>query len=294
MTISGCVISENCASTTDWGHGGGLYLDQSAATLVDNVIVSNTASTGGDGDSGGLYLHRSPAALTRNAILSNTGSTVKVGLGGGVALWDSSATALANRIVSNTATLSPTAGGRGGGMWVYRSSPFTLTNNWVVDNQANTDGAGIWLVGSPDCPTRGRLLHTTIADNHGCGQGVYMREYTTLAFANTIIAGHAFAGVRGTSGSTVTLDYTLWHDNGTRISGGSVVTNTHDVTGDPVFFLGVWDYHLGPGSAAIDAGKDVGVVTDIDGDTRPSGAKPDLGADEAWRHVLLPLVLRRR
>jgi uncharacterized repeat protein (TIGR01451 family) len=40
------------------------------------------------------------------------------------------------------------------------------------------------------------------------------------------------------------------------------------------------DYHIGPGSAAIDAGVDAGVTTDIDGQARPSGLGPDLGADE--------------
>jgi hypothetical protein len=83
-----------------------------------------------------------------------------------------------------------------------------------------------------------------------------VRECTTLAFTNTIIAGHSFAGVRGTSGSTVTLDYTLWHDNGTMISGGVVVTNTHVVNGD----------------------------------LRPIGAGYDVGADES-RPFFLPLVL---
>jgi hypothetical protein len=40
------------------------------------------------------------------------------------------------------------------------------------------------------------------------------------------------------------------------------------------------DYHIGPGSAAIDAGVDAGVTTDIDGEARPFGAGYDLGADE--------------
>ena len=38
------------------------------------------------------------------------------------------------------------------------------------------------------------------------------------------------------------------------------------------------DYHLGAGSAAINAGTDIGVTEDIDGD--PRIAPPDIGADE--------------
>jgi hypothetical protein len=40
------------------------------------------------------------------------------------------------------------------------------------------------------------------------------------------------------------------------------------------------DYHIGFGSAAIDAGVDAGVDYDIDGDPRPLGSGYDLGADE--------------
>ena len=34
------------------------------------------------------------------------------------------------------------------------------------------------------------------------------------------------------------------------------------------------------------------VETDEDGDRRPIGLLPDIGADEAWRWIFLPLVLR--
>jgi hypothetical protein len=53
-----------------------------------------------------------------------------------------------------------------------------------------------------------------------------------------------------------------------------------------------YGYHIGPGSAAIDRGMDAGVMTDIDGDPRPIGSLPDIGADEARRWVYLPLLLR--
>jgi hypothetical protein len=62
-------------------------------------------------------------------------------------------------------------------------------------------------------------------------------------------------------------------------------------TGDPAFAAG--GYHLTAVSTAIDAGLNAGVLTDVDGDPRPIGALPDLGADEAWpTSVFLPLAVR--
>jgi hypothetical protein len=50
---------------------------------------------------------------------------------------------------------------------------------------------------------------------------------------------------------------------------------------DPVFVdPDSGDYHIGPGSGALDAGVDAGVYVDIDGEERPCGAGFDLGADE--------------
>jgi len=48
---------------------------------------------------------------------------------------------------------------------------------------------------------------------------------------------------------------------------------------DPLF-VGEGDFHLTADSPCIDAGIDVGVYTDIDGDVRPYGAGFDIGADE--------------
>ena len=44
-------------------------------------------------------------------------------------------------------------------------------------------------------------------------------------------------------------------------------------------------------SATIDRGVEVDVPFDIDGDGRPAGAGYDLGADELWYRIYLPLVM---
>ena len=54
------------------------------------------------------------------------------------------------------------------------------------------------------------------------------------------------------------------------------------------------DYRIGPGSAAVDTEVPAGVMTDIDGDPRPVGAAPDIGADEYIIHVYLPVVMKNR
>ena len=251
-TISNCVVYDNTASTDDWGYGGGLYLEGATTTLLGSTVQGNTASTadvfevrGGGGGlcvwggsatligntvqgntastaitdaqayGGGMVLGGCAATLTGNTVQGNRASTASSGYGGGVAIAEGGGTYVlsSNRIVGNTATLGLTADGYGGGLMVGWGGSFTLTNNLVANNQANTEGGGLWFEGdSSDGPADGRLLHTTIAYNtagSGGGQGVSVGDDTTLAFTNTIIAGHQSVGIRVTGGSTVTLAATL-------------------------------------------------------------------------------------
>ncbi len=75
------------------------------------------------------------------------------------------------------------------------------------------------------------------------------------------------------------------------MNNGSLIHN-HDFFGEPDFVDPATDnYHIGSRSAAMDAGTDIGITTDIDGDARPAGAGYNIGADEYWYGVCLPLVL---
>jgi uncharacterized repeat protein (TIGR01451 family) len=286
--LSGNTVVSNTASTAAYGEGGGLALSGSVATLSGNTVQGNVASTAGAGSGGGLFLGGSAATLSGNTVQGNTASTVDRGLGGGLYLGGSDATLSGNTVINNMATLVPTAIGRGGGLWVFGSSPFTLTNNLVADNHANTEGSGLWFDGDPWWPNTGRLLHTTIADNRSSGQGLYVGDYTTLAFTNTIIAGHNNASIFVTTGSTATLEATLWYDNGAHTGGGgTILTGTVNIYDDPAFVdPSARDYHLTAGSAAIDKGVDAGVMMDIDGNPRPMDTGYDIGADEYYHPAL--------
>lgn len=291
--IIGNVISSNTAHVyagTAWG--GGLWLVDTAATVKDNVISGNDAS-GYGAVGGGLSLENSPALVSGNLINANTVGGRGV-YGGGVYLGYSNATLNDNTITGNTAS---GWWGSGGGSYLY-SSDATLVNNVVADNQVSAAGSGLYVRGSSL-----RLLHSTIARNiGGDGSGVYITDdpdsyiYSTVWLTNTIIVSHT-VGISVASGNTVTLNSTLWHDN-TAISGGAgLISHRNDYVGDPAFLdPDGGDYHIGPGSAALDQGVATDVMLDIDHEPRSYQA-PDLGADEYWppsalKPLYLPLIMR--
>jgi hypothetical protein len=107
-------------------------------------------------------------------------------------------------------------------------------------------------------------------------------QYATLVCSDTILAGHSSAGLWVSTGSAAHLDATLWYSNGTHTGGGgTIITGSLNVYDDPRFVdPAAWNYHLQFGSAAIDAGIEAGVSTDIDGQVRPQRFAYDIGADE--------------
>jgi len=258
--LSSNIISSNTAS----GVGGGLFLGFSDVTMNGNTIISNTAL-----QSGGLHLGASDATLSGNTISYNIAS----GDGGGLYLTGSEATLSGNTIAHNTAH------GAGGGLYLYKGN-VTLTNNVIADSQADSLGSGLYVHSSSP-----HLLHTTIARNTGGdGSGVHV-NYGSVALTNTVLVSHT-VGVYVASGNTATLEGTLWGSgawaNGTDWGGaGTIITGTVNIWGDPAFVdPDAGTYHIGPGSAALDAGVDAGVTDDIDRDPRPIGIRPDIGADE--------------
>jgi uncharacterized repeat protein (TIGR01451 family) len=277
VTLNGNTISSNTAQQ----RGGGLYLDRSPATLNGNTISGNTASSGG-----GIYLYRhTDTMLNGNFVIGNTAQ----GIGGGLVVdnayvWVIGPTIASNVISGNTADI-------GGGVSVGLCAPM-FTNNLVVDNEATNRGSGLYFYG-----TKPLLLHTTIARNSGGeGSGIYATgsgTYSTVYLTNTIIVSQAI-GVYAdnpfivTPGDVIKMEGTLWGSgigaNNLDWGGeGTILTGTVNIWGDPAFVdPDAGDYHIGPGSAAIDTGVDAGVTVDIDGESRPVGEGYDIGADERF------------
>jgi len=195
-------------------------------------------------------------------------------------LWASDATLSSNTIIANSASQI------GGGIFLSTSDA-VLINNIVSDNYGY--GSGLFIESSSV-----QLLYNTIArnvDNRQGGGIIVTTKHrfsygpSTVWLTNTILVGHE-TGIIVTSGSTATLEATLWGSgewaNASDWSGGGmIVTGSINVWGDPAFAdPDRGDYHIDAGSAALDAGITTEVTVDVDGDVRPIGDAPDLGADE--------------
>ncbi len=240
--------------------GGGLFLYQAGVTLQGNDIISNTAVY----DGGGLFIESSHVTFMGNHIAGN--ETYASGYGGGVLVFESIASFDGDIIASNSS-----ADECGGLALIY--SHLVMTNTVIRDNHANNGGSGLCVLGYD-----ASISHSTIAHNTGgTGSGVYVGGNVTMT--NVIVVSQT-VGITATSGSTAMLDGVLWFGNGANTGRVGTITVTHEITGDPAFAPD--GYHLTSGSAAIDHGVDAGVPTDIDGDPRPRGLAPDLGADEYW------------
>ncbi len=230
--VSGNEILSNTASISNTGYGGGMYIQNCDATVSANTVQDNVGSIGGDGKGGGLYLNQSAATVSGNDIIHNAASTVAGGEGGGLVLYLSNATLDANRIISNTALT------QGGGVSVDRSDGFTLTNNIIAQNRADSVGGGLYAWGMTGFPARGALVNNTIADNDlgAAGEGIWAQNTTTLTLTNNIVYGHTYGIYASGSQSLVTADYTVFHGNTTADTGGSgTIVSTNAINGDPLF-----------------------------------------------------------
>ena len=287
LTQSEDTLNDNDIISNTAEFGGGLQLVESAATLSGNLVSGNTAGQRG----GGMYVRGSDdSSLIRNNFTNNAAE-----FGGGVFIAESAVSLSGSLIRGNTASQ------RGGGLYLRDDGDVSLVNIILAENHADSEGSGLTAVGSTP-----RLLHTTIARNTGGdGSGILVDkdsegDLSIVSLVNTVIVSQT-VGVRVTQGNTATLGATLWGTgawaNGSRYGGqGTVSPGTLNLEGDPVFLAPqIGDYHLRPGSAAIDVGVYSGVTTDIDGDNRPYGDAVDIGADEyvpSGRINFLPLLLK--
>jgi hypothetical protein len=276
-TIVGNIVMNNVASGTQaFDGGGGLYIDGSAAVIRNNTIQGNYGSR----DGGGLFLYQSDAVVRDNTIQGNNATSAPGGIGGAVLMVMGAPNFEANTILNNQAAM-------GSGLAMYGGGPFTLTNNIIAWNTAQGNNPAFivteyWPTPSISLPSQGILVHNTIVENQPGPRMVSIGSPggvgTVLVLTNTIVGPPGGVWV-DTSGVAI-LDTTLWFPGIPTITGTGTIVSSTNYYSVP-FFVGP-AFHIGPGSPGIDLGTNAGVSTDVDGEPRPNGPLPDIGADEFY------------
>jgi hypothetical protein len=264
-------VSTTGIAAPGWGGGIAIGGSGAVATISGNRIEGNRTN-GSSSLGAGIYDSRSPSNITGNYVTGNAGEAA-------VHLESYEGGRLeANQVISNSTDI--------GILLAYGSGQTPILVNNVVASSGETSVRVRALSGDPLAAS---LLHNTLA-GAGTGTGVDVATgYVTLELTNNVVVSHA-SGIFNVDpvNSTLTADHTLFWNNG-----DNGIVGTNPVYGDPVFLDPVGgDYHVGPGSAAVDAALDIGELLDVDGDIRPIGPMPDIGADEARLRVYLPLILR--
>ncbi len=227
----------------------------------NGVTVEGFTFVNGRSDEGGGVRLASgvPVCLRSNWVVGNTAEEK----GGGIYVDAASETVTldGNTIFSNT------AGNAGGGIHIVDGA--VMAQNDVIANnrESESSGKGVYLAG-------GSLVarHWTLASNGTFG--IWTRA-GSARLTNTIVSSHTI----GFDGGAIAADHSVFFNTPIPCNNGA--SCTHPVTGDPRFVEPAnGNYHIGPGSAAFDAGVPAGVSTDVDGEPRPLCSGYDAGADE--------------
>src|SRR5262245_24324441 len=283
--------------------GGGVFIQNSSPSIVDNWIVSNGACTGA-----GIYSNFGSPLLQGNRIVGNFlyGCTGGFGLGvyiggdsdaelignsitdnngpahgGGVTLLAAGRAVLRSNIIARNVTSGFSPCTQGGGIWMVNFSQATFVDNLVVGNVSGC-GGGIYWSGSSGINT---FVNNTIADNdapEGSAIAFSGADSRHLIYNNLLIgkAGQAAVHCSSNSGTPQPVINTSDVFSAQSLPFSGICADQTGVRGNisanPEFARGplgdvLGDYHLQAASPAVDAGDNAAPqlpTLDLDGTAR--------------------------
>jgi len=257
-------------------NGAGIYLNGGVHAISDSVIRNNIAGENG----GGLYLNTTGTGTSFvNTIIKDNQSGLA---GGGIYANNAKASFSKCEFRGNSASTN-------GGAFILPNSgcAFDFENSIIAGNSATTDGGAFYSNAGVTS-----FNNCTIADNTAVGNGGAIAlncigvGMTNSVVWNNYAVGYGHNIYKTSCGAPAsTIEYTdivseIWHVYD-YFGGAYSFVNGMTPAVDP-FFAAPDNYHLLPNSGVIDmADPATAAADDIDGDARPQGAAPDMGADEA-------------
>lgn len=295
---TGCTLLDPCGLVDDALAANRMFVKLTGA-LVGPVVVDGLSRT---------FLADPDTTLTR----SNGGVLFDIKGGSTVAIYDltliandeagikvTSSTARLFRVMVTNANKNDTAAvtaaastltmsrclihnNLGGGIEADANTTYNITNNFIVRNgKDDSNLGGVTL----DATTAGerRFEFNTVVDNRakaatqGVAGGVACAA-SDLAIPNNLIVRNYGGGSTTLAGANElpTLSTLRCNTSASRV--GPDVAPYMFV--DPDAATGAGNYHILPGSQAIEQGMISNIDFDVDGELRPQGTGFDVGADE--------------
>jgi len=159
-------ITNNMIMNNQGCSGGGIGVLNGSPLIQKNTITgnSNNVCIGGNGG-GGIYILGDSPEILDNVISDNAGP---VAFGGGIYLGGNGTTIVKGNFIKGN-----NAAAQGGGIYIANLSNALIIQNLIAGNQAPNGGGIYWL--APDGASGPILVNNTIADNNATtnGSGIF-------------------------------------------------------------------------------------------------------------------------